>query len=149
MHDNQHPAMVVAILRRQSDEARLVADGTYHLPLAHAAKVIGATSIAWYVPGWHRETPHTVRYRATILAGSVLTRAAYLPDAADHPRAGALYWVIHVADLVVLDPPLPSARWRRVGVHRVRQVAWERSSDLGEVSRLSRRLASTTTPWEW
>lgn len=145
-----HPSdIVVAILRHPDDETRLLRDGTYHIPLRAAQRVIGATEIAWYLPGWHPSSPHSVRYRATILDGWIANRSTYIPEAPDHPRATAPYWIIRVADLVVIDPPLPSSRWRRVGVHRFNAQAWERSTDLGLVHDTQRRLPTESTSWEW
>ena len=149
MADSRTQDMVVALLRRPSDEARLLHDGTYHLQLASAQRVLGVTQIAWYVPGWHPETPYCLRYRGSIVDGWLSTRLAYIPTEPEHPRAHEPYWIVRVVDVVVLDPPLPSARWRRIGVHRYAQHAVERSSDLGQVSRLTATLPDRPTTWEW
>jgi len=148
-HIPSDDAVVLALLRRPSDEERLLSAGTYHLPASKSAPLLGARTMVWYVPAWHPVTPWSVRYRAEISAGWLTTRRLYLPEEAVHPRANELYWIVRVAGLEVLDPVLPSLRWRRVGVHRLQSHALLRATELGEVASLSRRIPTDRMVWEW
>ena len=142
-------AIVLALLRRPCDERRLVAEGTYHIPITQSAALTDAQMMAWYVPAWHHETPWTVRYRGIIQDRWLTTRRLYLPDEPSHPRADAQYWVIRVRGLERLEPVLPSLRWRRVSVHRMSAAALLRAPELGHVGALSRRVPDKPVVWEW
>lgn len=142
-------AVVLALLRRQGDEQRLLQAGTYHLPITHSGLLDEVRAMAWYVPAWHADTPWSVRYWGTIADRWLTTRRLYLPEEPNHPRADNLYWVVRITHLERLDPVLPSARWRRIGIHRLSAAAVQRASELGDVSALTRRIPSKPLSWEW
>ena len=148
-HIPSDDTVVLALLRRPSDEQRLLCAGTYHIPASKSAALVGARAIVWYVPAWHPETPWSVRYRAEITSSWVTTRGLYLPEESTHPRAAAPYWIIQVAGVEVLDPVLPSVHWRRVAVHRVQSHALLRATELGQVAGLARRIPTEHSVWEW
>ncbi|MFM2309252.1 MAG: hypothetical protein RLY87_1373 [Chloroflexota bacterium] len=148
-HSASADAVVLALLRRSCDERRLLEAGTYHLPIARSILLDGVHQMAWYVPGWHHETPCAVRYWGIIEDRWLTTRRLYLPDEHHHPHADDLYWVVRISNLERLDPVLQSARWRRVGVHRLSVAAFQRAADLGEVGALRRRIPDAPHVWEW
>ena len=146
---NQHPTTLLALLKRPRDEQRLLDAMTYHLPLAQATHVHGTTEVAFYVGGWHPQSPYCVRYCATIVGAVISTRATYIVDEPDHPRATDRYMVLTVCALTTLDPPIVSERWRRISLHRIDAEALQRTPELGQIQRTARRMPRSTETWEW
>ena len=147
-HTTTEP-LVLALLKRLSDEARLLQQQTYHIPIRQSKHLLGASHIAWYVPSWHPQTPWSLRYQATIYSANLMTRAAYIPEESLHPRAAERYWVIAVTDLHLLDPVIASTHWRRVSVHRVDANVLARTNELGQLGSIARRMPTAAQQWEW
>jgi hypothetical protein len=145
----QHPTTLLALLKRPRDEQRLLDAMTYHLPLGQASYVHGTTEIAFYVGGWHPQSPCCVRYHATIVDAVITTRAAYIVDEPNHPRATDRYLVLTVSDLTTCDPLIASERWRRISLHRINTEALHRTPELGQIQRTARRMPPSTDTWEW
>ena len=107
--------VLVAVVPRPSDWARVRDEGWYRIPYARAPRRLAADYLAFYHPGcFDASLRWTVRYYAAVRRYSLLTRAELLPDEADHPRADDLYYRLELGSLEELAAPIPSARLRRV-----------------------------------
>jgi hypothetical protein len=119
-------------------------EGWYRIPIVRAPKRIGADFLAFYLTGrFPEELRHRVPFYAPIYAYRLATRVELLPDEADHPRAGELYYKIEIGGLVDLARPVVSERMRRItfisttleALLQAREIRelWDRSSHQGEL----------------
>ncbi len=107
--------VLVAVVPRLADWARVQAEGWYRLPYSRAPQRLAADYLAFYHPGcFAAPLRWTVTYFAAVRRYRLLTRAELLPQEADHPRSGELYYKLELGPLEALPAPIPSARLRRV-----------------------------------
>jgi hypothetical protein len=107
--------VLVAVVPSVRDWERVQAEGWYRIPVRRAPARIGAQYLAFYHTGafdeplrWH------IAHYAPIRGYHVVRRDALLPEEADHPRAGDLYYKVEVGPLIALPEPIPSRRLRRI-----------------------------------
>jgi hypothetical protein len=86
-----------------------------------------------------------VRYIAAVRAVNIATRAALLPDEAQHPRAGERYYRFALGPLQMLPCALPSRRLRRITFIPTTAGQLLRVRDVAE---LWRPREDAVTGWE-
>lgn len=107
--------VLVAVVPRPEDWARLCVEGWYRIPRDRAPRPMGAEYMAFYHPGAYPEPlRHTVSFYAPVRRYRLLRRHDLLPGEAGHPRADDLYYRVELGPLEALPHPVPSPRLRRV-----------------------------------
>ncbi len=111
---NNDAQVLVAVITRPSDLARVREDGWYRIPLSRAPRALAAEYLAFYQTAAFRAERWAVRYMAAVQSVGVATRAALLPAEPNHPRASERYYRFALGPLRRLPAPLPSRRLRRI-----------------------------------
>ena len=107
--------VLVAVINNQRDLDIAHERGWYRIPVKRAPRRVGADYLAFYLTGaFPEDQRHQVSYYAPIRAYRLATRAALLPDEADHPRAQDSYFKIEIGPLQQLARPIVSRKLRRV-----------------------------------
>jgi hypothetical protein len=107
--------VLVVVVNNQRDWEIARQRGWYRIPVKRAPRRVGADYLAFYFTGAFPEGQrHRVLYYAPIRAYRLATRAALLPDEADHPRAQDSYFKIEIGPLERLADPIVSRKFRRV-----------------------------------
>lgn len=107
------PTLVV-LVNNQRDWQRVVDEGWYRVPLAHAPLPCAALYLAFYLSRVFGDDAWQVASYAPVLRYQLLRRRELLPDEPSHPRADALYYRIALGPVVRLERPVPSRQLRRV-----------------------------------
>jgi len=106
--------VLVAVINRPEDWARVQAEHWYRIPLSRAPRQVAARYLAFYHTAALADLRWTIAYYAPVERYTILTRRELLPAEADHPRADDLYYKIEIGPLCRLSRPIPSQRLRRV-----------------------------------
>jgi hypothetical protein len=112
--NQQDPSVLVAIVPGRRDWELVRQEGWYRIPVARAPRQMAVDYLAFYFPGCFGPWRWSVRCYSPVLRFEVLPRRLLLPDEADHPRAGALYYRLQLGPLETLAQPIPSRQLRRV-----------------------------------
>ncbi|MGI5916920.1 MAG: hypothetical protein ACOX9A_10810 [Anaerolineae bacterium] len=150
--------VLVAVVPRPQDWARVLAEGWYRIPYNRAPRQMGAEYLAFYHPGAYPEPlRHTISYYAPVRRYRLVRRCELLPDEADHPRADDLYYRIDLGPLEMLPRPVPSPRLRRVTfimttlprLFQAREIGdlWLRETRVEARRRAYRLRESSSSPW--
>jgi hypothetical protein len=106
---------LVAVVNNQRDLTIAREQGWYRIPVTRAPRRVGADYLAFYLTGaFPEEQRHRISTYAPIRAYRLATRAALLPDEADHPRAQDSYFKIEIGPLQQLARPVISRKLRRI-----------------------------------
>src|SRR6195952_4328482 len=97
--------VLVAIMARPRDMVAARDEGWYRVPLARAPRALQAEYLAFYQTAAFGAERWAVRYIARVRMVSLATRAALLPDEADHPRASERYYRFALDPLLALPVP--------------------------------------------
>ena len=97
---------------RDMEIARLL--GWYRIPLRTAPKVVSVDYLAFYQPGSFAERGGQIEFVAPVLGHELVTRAEFLRDEADHPRANEEYFKIQIGGLKKLNQPIKAEKWKRL-----------------------------------
>jgi hypothetical protein len=125
--------VLVAYVPRPSDFDLIRRDGWYRIPQRSAPKGLHAEYIAFYFGAAFGEEKYAIHYYARNAGHELARRRDLLPDEADHPRAGDIYYKVQLGPLQRLAQPIVSLRWRRLTfVH----TTWDRFQDATEINDL-------------
>lgn len=106
---------LVAIVPRKKDFRILQEEHWYRIPVAKAPEYLPKIKyLAFYQPKIFEEEKWAVNYYAKVLRIEKVKRIELLPDEPKHIRAEEDYYQIFVDDLIRLDRPIKSQRWRRI-----------------------------------
>ena len=106
--------VLVVIVSTWADWERVRDQGWYRIPIARAPARIGAEYLAFYFPRAFGDQRWQVAYYAPIRRYQVVSRRELLPEAAEHPRAEALYYKFELGPLQALERPIVSQSLRRI-----------------------------------
>lgn len=125
--------VLVAYVPRPSDFDLVRREGWYRIPQRSAPKGLHAEVIAFYFGAAFGEQKYAIHYYARNAGHELARRRDLLPDEADHPRAGEVYYKVQLGPLQQLAQPIVSLRWRRLTfVH----TTWDRFQDATEINDL-------------
>jgi len=125
--------VLVAYVPRPSDFDIVRREGWYRIPQRSAPKGLHAEVIAFYFGSAFGEEKYAIHYYARTTGHELARRRDLLPDEADHPRAGDIYYKVQLGPLQKLAQPIVSLRWRRLTfVH----TTWDRFQDATEINDL-------------
>jgi hypothetical protein len=130
-----HPEdrVLVAVMNRPKDFEIARDEGWYRIPEGRAPRGMFFEYVAFYFTGAFGDRKWAVHYYARILGHELVTRRNLLPDEADHPRAGELYYKLQLGPLQQREPPIVSRRWRRIAfIH----TTWDRFEAAQEINDL-------------
>jgi hypothetical protein len=143
IHDNAR--VLVVVVTRPRDLLAVREYGWYRIPLARAPRALHAEYLAFYQTAAFGAERWAVRYIAAVRAVNIATRAALLPDEAQHPRAGERYYRFALGPLQMLPCALPSRRLRRITFIPTTAGQLLRVRDVAE---LWRPREDAVTGWE-
>jgi hypothetical protein len=106
--------VLLVVVMRPRDWQAIREEGWYRIPLARAPRALHAEYLAFYPTAACGAERWAVRAYAAVQAVTITTRAALLPDEANHSRAAERYYRFALGPLQLLPAPLPSRRLRRV-----------------------------------
>ncbi len=89
-------------------------NGWYRIPQKAAPKGFISEYFAFYFGQAFGKEKWAIHYFAPRLGHELLYRRDLFPDALDHPRANEIYYKIQLGDIVKLNQPIVSLKWRRV-----------------------------------
>lgn len=98
--------VLIGVINRRRDLEIARAQGWYRLPVARAPRWIAVDYVAFYLSRAFGELNSAVRYYARCTGHELWRRRDLLPDEADHPRAGELYYRLALAPLCLKQPPI-------------------------------------------
>lgn len=125
--------VLVAYMPHPSDFRIVQTEGWYRIPQKHAPKGLHAEYIAFYFGSSFGDMKWAIHYYASREGHELTTRALLFPGETDHPRAGEYYYKVQLGELIKLDRPIMSLRWRRLAfVH----TTWDRFQDATELNDL-------------
>jgi len=108
------PALV-AIVPRKKDWRLLWSEHWYRVPVRTAPEGLEQVKwLAFYQTKAFGDEKWAVNYYAEVAGISRARRIELLPDEPNNARAQDLYYRVEVGELLRLNPPIPSRRWRRI-----------------------------------
>ena len=125
--------VLVAYLPTPKDLTIIQQQSWYRIPQKHAPKGLYAEYIAFYFGRRFGEQKWSIPVYAPRLGHELTTRLSLLPDEPDHPQAKALYYKVQLGELVWLERPIISLRWRRI---TFLHTTWDRFQVAMEVNDL-------------
>lgn len=126
--------VLVAYVPQPADFARIQREGCYRIPARHMPKGLYAEYVAFYFGRKFTDDKWAIHYYARNLGHELTTRRDLLPEQPDHPRADDPYFKVQLGELVRLDRPIISLRWRRI---LFLHTTWDRFRDAVEISDLT------------
>ncbi len=108
------PRVLVAVMNNRRDFLIARDEGWYRIPYERGPSQVGADFLAFYQTKAFDEEHWMIKYFAPIRRYRIVSRKSLLPDEADHPRAGHLYYKLEIGSLRTLPRPIPSHRLRRI-----------------------------------
>jgi hypothetical protein len=108
------PRVLVAVMNNRRDFLIAREEGWYRIPYERGPSQVGADFLAFYQTKAFDEEHWMVKYFAPIRRYRIVPRMTLIPDEADHPRAGHLYYKLEIGSLQTLPRPIPSHRLRRI-----------------------------------
>ena len=106
--------VLVAVMTDPRDLERARQAGWYRIPQRSAPKFFPPEFVAFYLTKPFGEDAFSVRWYAQVRGHELALRRELLPEEADHPRAGEMYYKLQIGPLLELPHPIPSRRWRRL-----------------------------------
>jgi len=106
--------VLVVVVPSARDWERIMREGWYRIPLAHAPGRLAAEYLAFYHTKGGGALRWTISHYAPARDYRLARRRDLLPEEPDHPRADDLYYRIALGPLERLPHPVPSDRLRRV-----------------------------------
>lgn len=125
--------VLVAVLNNAADWQRIRAEHWYRIPLSRAPSQMAAEVIAWYQTKAFGADGLCVRWYASIIRCTIVTRRELLPQEADHPRADERYWRLELGPLNALPHPIRAATFRRVTFIPTRWARLLTANDVREL----------------
>lgn len=125
--------VLVAYVPRPSDFERIREQGWYRIPQKSAPKGLYAEYFAFYFGRSFGPMKWAIHYYAPRLGQELVTRRMLLPEEPDHPRADDLYFKVQLGQLVELERPIISLRWRRI---TFLHTTWDRFQDAVDINDL-------------
>jgi hypothetical protein len=106
----------------------------YRVPLRHAPKGIHAEYVAFYfTKAFGEELQWAIHFYARRTGHELVRRIDLLPDEPGHPYAQERYYKLQLGPIHQKEPPIVSARWRRVTfIH----TTWDRFVAAREINDL-------------
>lgn len=125
--------MLVVYVPTPSDFVRVQQEQWYRIPQKFAPKGLYAPYFAFYFGGHFGDRKWAIHCYAPRLGHELVRRVELLPDEGDHPRANEWYYKIQLGELVWLERPIVSLRWRRISfIH----TTWDRFQSAAEINDL-------------
>jgi hypothetical protein len=125
--------VLIAYVARPKDFDIIRAEAWYRVPLRYAPKGLHAEYFAFYFGRHFGELKWAIHYYARQEGNELQARRVLLPDEPDHPHADELYYRVSLGELVRLERPIVSLRWRRIAfIH----TTWDRFQDAREINDL-------------
>ncbi len=125
--------VLVVTAATPADFALVEQEGWYRIPQKHAPKGLYAEYFAFYFGSRFGDKKWAIHAYAPRLGHELTTRAELLPAEVDHPRAHELYYKVQLGELVWLDRPIISLRWRRI---TFLHTTWDRFQAATEINDL-------------
>jgi len=125
--------VLVAYVPRPADFALIQEEGWYRIPQKSAPKGIHSEYFAFYFGRQFGAKKWAIHYYAPRLGHELVTRRQLLPAQPDHPRAGDYYYKVQLGELVALERPILSLRWRRI---TFLHTTWDRFQTAAELNDL-------------
>jgi hypothetical protein len=125
--------VLVAVMNRPKDFDIARDQGWYRVPQVQAPLGLFSEYLAFYFTAAFGQERWAVHYYARLQGHELRTRRELLPDEADHPRAGEIYYQLQLGPLQRREPPIVSQRWRRITfIH----TTWDRFQAAREINDL-------------
>jgi hypothetical protein len=126
--------VLVGVMPNPQDFEIARQEAWYRVPYKHALKGIHAEFIAFYFTSkFSEDLRWGVHYFARRTGHELVRRIDLFPDQPNHPRAQEHYYKLQLSMLRQKDPPILSARWRRITFI---QTTWDRFVNAREINDL-------------
>lgn len=125
--------VLVAFVPKPSDFELVCREGWYRIPQRSAPKGLYAEYFAFYFGRRFGAEKWAIHYYASRLGHELVARRDLLPAESDHPRANDLYYKVQLGELIKLERPIISLRWRRV---TFLHTTWDRFQDATDLNDL-------------
>lgn len=106
--------VLVAYVPKPTDFLLIETAGWYRIPQASAPKGVFAEWIAFYFGASFGEQKYAIHVVAQNLGHELVTRRELMPHQPNHKRADTVYYKIQLGELIWLDKPIVSLKWRRL-----------------------------------
>lgn len=125
--------VLVAYVPAPTDFETIKNKGWYRIPQRHAPKGFTSEYFAFYFGQEFGSQKWAIHYFASRQGHELVYRRDLFPNEVEHPRADDLYYKIQLGELIQLERPILSLRWRRV---TFLHTTWDRFQDATEISDL-------------
>ncbi len=98
--------VLVGVMNRKRDFERLRREHWYRIPQVRLPRGVNAEYIALYFSRAFKERNGGIYYYAERRGLELAYRRDLLPDEADHPRAGEVYYKVQLGELIEKAPPV-------------------------------------------
>jgi len=131
MPDNQDLVLVGVVNRRKDLEIALN-EHWYRIPVKYAPKR-KANFLALYQTRTFGKEGKSINYYAPIKGSSLISRANLLPEEGNHPRAGQIYYKLHLSSLKKLPQKIRNNSRRRINFGFTTLTKLFKSSEISEL----------------
>ena len=126
--------VLVGVMPRPRDFQIAQEQHWYRVPVKHAPMGIHAEYVAFYfTKKFDPDLRWAIHFYARRTGHELVRRIDLLPDEPDHPRSGERYYKLQLGPLKRKEPPIVSARWRRITFI---QTTWDRFITATEINDL-------------
>lgn len=125
--------VLVAYVPKPSDFDLICREGWYRIPQKSSPKGIHSEYFAFYFGRHFGVRKWAIHYYAPCLGYELVTRRQLLPAQPEHPRADDWYYKIQLGDLVALERPILSLRWRRITFLHTTWDRFQEAADLNDL----------------